>query len=527
MEKKLHSLKRTIALFMALVAVICFSGCIRYSLTATVDKDGTVDLVLLYAMQDDYSSDVDDTEDLEELLRETGYEFKIDEYDEDDYTGYTISILDIPLDDLERTVTDGLDMEGFRVDENDGVYTIRWDTTDLIGDAESSGVDAKMLNQYGGFMRFCITIPGNSISDNADEVHDTTYSWNLLGMSEPVLISFTLAGSYPFPYRTKVMVNKDKTADLEVLIAAVEEEDDALEERIGIFEDNDWEITEEEGKKVTAIFGEKYGLEIEEISEELLALGIGYEGFEVEFDEDEEIYSLNWDALAIAGNADTSEISSSAKKDYGPYMTFVLELPNSAEEENATEADGKILTWELLDMDEDIHAEFKVKKQGFPMWVIGVIIGGVIIVAGIVVMIIILSKRKKSPKDPVPAASAVPAPAPAFIPTPSSSSIPVGLPQQPASPIAAPQQQASPFAPPVQPTSPFAAPAQPAPAAPQAPSQSMLPQFGQPSGFQQTSGLPQIGFQQTMGLPVVGVPSSNEETQQNNDPQLPPPENQG
>ena len=110
-------------------------------------------------------------------------------------------------------------------------------------------------------------------------------------------------------------------------------------------------------------------------------------------------------------------------------MTFVLELPNSAEEENATEADGKILTWELLDMDEEIHAEFKVKKQGFPMWVIGVIIGGVIIVAGIVVMIIILSKRKKSPKAPVPsAAPVVPAPAPAFIPTPSSSSIPVGLP---------------------------------------------------------------------------------------------------
>lgn len=518
MEKKLHSLKRTIALFMALVAVICFSGCIRYSLTAKVDKDGTVDMVMLYAMQDDYATGMDDTEDLQEALKEVGYDFEIDEYDEDDYTGYTVSILDIPLDDLERTVTDGMGFEGFQVSEKDGVYTIRWDASDVTGEAETSGIDGKSLNQYGGFMRFSITIPGNSISDNADEVNDTTYSWDLLGMSEPAFISFTLAGSYPFPYRTKVMVNKDKTADLEVLIAAVEEEDDALEERIGIFEDNDWEITEEEGKKVTAIFGEKYGLEIEEIAEEFQALGIGYEGFEVEFDEDEEIYSLTWDALTIAGNADTSEISSSAKKDYGPYMTFVLELPNSAEDDNATEADGKILTWELLDMDEEIHAEFKVKKQGFPMWLIGVIIGGVIIVAGIVVMIIILSKRKKSPKAPVPsAAPVVPAPAPAFIPQPTSSAIPVGTPAQPVSPFAPPPQQ---------PASPFAAPQQPAPAAPQAPSQSMLPQFGQPSGFQQTSGLPQIGFQQTMGLPVVGVPSSNEETQQNSDPQLPP-ENQG
>ncbi|MCR5058177.1 MAG: hypothetical protein K6A81_06135 [Clostridiales bacterium] len=517
MEKKLHSLKRTIALFMALVAVICFSGCIRYSVTATVDKDGTVDLVWLYAMQDDYASDMDDMDSLREAVENVGYDFEIDEYDEDDYTGYTVSILDIPLDDLERTMTEGVEIEGFQVDEDDGVYTIRWDAGDVTGEAESSGVDGKSLNQYGGFMRFSITIPGNSISDNADEVNDTTYSWDLLGLSEPAFISFTLAGSYPFPYRTKVMVNKDKTADLEVLIAAVEEEDDALEERIGIFEDNDWEITEEEGKKVTAIFGEKYGLEIEEISEELLALGIGYEGFEVEFDEDEEIYSLNWDALAIAGNADTSEISSSAKKDYGPYMTFVLELPNSAEEENATEADGKILTWELLDMDEEIHAEFKVKKQGFPMWVIGVIIGGVIIVAGIVVMIIILSKRKKSPKDPVSAASAVPAPAPAFIPQPTSSAIPVGLPQQPTSPIAAPQQPASPFAP---------QPSQPAPAAPQAPQTNNFQQYGQQSGFPQTSGLPQAGFQQTMGLPVVEMPSSNEAAPQNNDPQLPP-ENQG
>lgn len=513
MEKKLRSLKRTIALLMALVALICFSGCIRYSMTAKVDKDGTVDFVMLYAFQKDYSEGIDDSKDsLRESFDDLGYECKIDDYDEDDYVGYTVSIVDIPLEDLEEVVCDGLEMEDFRVNEADGVYTIKWDATEVTSDADDSGLTSDMLKDYGGFMMFSITLPGDSISDNAHSVSGTTYSWDLLEMSEPVFISFKLTGAYPFPYTTRVTVNKDKTADIEVLIAAVDEEDDALEDRIAIFEDNDWEITEEEGKKVTAIFGEKHHLEIEEIGEELEALGIGYEGFTVDLDEDEGLYTIDWDAASVAKNADTSEINPSAKKDYGKYMTFILELPNSAEDENATEADGKTLTWELLKMDEELHAEFKVKKSGIAPWVIGVIIGGVIIIAGIVVMIIILSRRKKSPKEPAPVAAPVaPAPSPAFIPTPSSSATPIGSPAQPVSPFAAPSQPTSPFAPPSQSVSPYAAPSQ-------TPLQ---------SGFQQTAGLPQVGFQQTMGLPVVGMPSSNDGEKQNDESQLPPPENQG
>ena len=500
MEKKLHTLKRTFSVLLALVILICFTGCVRYSLTAKVDKDGTVDIVMLYAMQDDYATGTDDTDLIREELEDLGYEFKIDDYDEDDYQGFTVSILDVPLEELEEVMFDGLDIDGFKVSEKDGVYTIKWDASEVTSDVSDSGIDGSSLRQYGGFMKYSITIPGDSIADNALDVEGTTYSWDLLELSEPAFISFTLAGSYPFPYTTKVTINKDKTADLEVLIAAVEEEDDALEDRIAIFEDNDWEITEEEGKKVTGIFGEKNHLEIEEIGEELEALGIGYEGFTVDFDEDEGLYAIDWDATAVAEDADTSEISSFAKKDFGKYMTFVLELPNSAEDENATEADGKTLTWELLKMDEEVHAEFKIKKGGIAPWLIGVIIGGVIILAGIVVMIILLAKRKKSPKDPAPVAAPVaPTPAPAFIPTPTSSATPIGTPAQPASP----------FAPSSQPVSPYTAPQDPQ------------------SGFQQTSGLPQVGFSQTMGLPNVGMPSSNETAQPNTDSQLPPSGNQG
>lgn len=524
MEKKLHSLKRTFSVLLALVILVCFTGCMRYSLKAKVDRDGTVDVVFVYAIMEDYAEGImESREDLEEVLGDSDYEFRIEDYDEDGFVGFTIMIDDVDINELDDVMVYELGIDSFSLREKDGVYTIKWDTSAETSEASSSGIDASTLSDYDGYMKFSIELPGKAFEDNAQIVSGNTYEWNLMDMDEPIFISFALRGAFPFPYSTKVTINKDKTADLEVLIAAVEEEDDALEDRISIFEDNDWEITEEDGKKVTGIFGEKDGLEIEEIGEELEALGIGYDGFTVDFDEDEGLYSIDWDATLTAQNADTSEISAFAKKDFGKYMTFVLELPNSAEDENATEADGKILTWELLAMDEEVHAEFKIKKSGIAPWLIGVIIGGVIILAGIIVMIIILSKRKKSPKDPAPVAAPVvptpvsPAPAPSYIPTPSSSATPIGTPTQPISPFAAPSQ----------PASPFAAPAQPSPVVPQAPSQSMLPQFGQPNGFQQTNGLPQVNFRQTMGLPVVGMPSSNESTQPNNDNQLPPTEDQG
>ena len=171
---------------------------------------------------------------------------------------------------------------------------------------------------------------------------------------------------------------------------------------------------------------------------------MGFEKFTLK--KDGETYIIDWDVTSTQEKAEGNQLESGTIKMGGGYMQFELELPAGAKKHNAYKEDDGVYTWNMLDMKEPIHCEFTLKGgNGFPMWVIGVIAGGVVIAAGVVVAIIIMNKKKKNDPSPVDAAPAPVAPSnnafssapsnPAFAPAPKEEPAPftpsqsTGLPQ--------------------------------------------------------------------------------------------------
>lgn len=245
-------------------------------------------------------------------------------------------------------------------------------------------------------------------------------------------------------YKTTASVKKDGTCDISVLYATVDmsssiesddpnvtvttnsDNDEDKEVQMKKFKDLGWTVEDylddkNEDQKYIGYTLTKEGIALEELADELADLpDMGFEKFTLEKDGDN--YIIDWDVSSSQKKAEGNQLESGTLKMSGGYMQFELELPNDAKEHNAYKEDEGVYTWNILDMKEPIHCEFSLKGgNGFPMWLIGVIAGGVVIIAGVVVAIIIMSKRKKN--DPSPAAAA-PAPAApsnnAFSPAPSN-----------------------------------------------------------------------------------------------------------
>lgn len=156
----------------------------------------------------------------------------------------------------------------------------------------------------------------------------------------------------------------------------------------------------------------------------------------VSLSKDEEgVYFLAMNYDSETQQAESGGATSSALEKYDGYMRFVLEVPGKVVESNATKVSGKTLTWDLLTADEFVYAKFTLEGGGgfgIPMWVIGVLIGGIIIIGGVVVAIMIISNKKKaeafsySPSRPAYTPDPEPDPEPV---KPFTTSQSTGLPQ--------------------------------------------------------------------------------------------------
>ncbi len=366
------------AIILVCSILLCLTGCIRYEVKTRINADGTADFRMVYAIAD-VAGDANTTDSTQKKFVNAGWD--VEKYEETDgntkYTGFTASIKGIALEDIEKEMKK-VDMDGFKVEEeSDGVYTLRWDASSNTDDAKNQGVSADYLTQYGGYMRFILELPGKVIETNGrDSTDGKTIEWNLMDVSSPCYAKFNLKGGTAFPTETKITVNKNKTADIELSFEKMEDDDqrEALE-------DLGWDLG---GKsRVTAA---KDGVKLEDLQEELNDLEMGFEKLSFEFDESDKVYTLEWDAPQNKSD-------------------FVLELPNEAEDSNS-ESEGTTLEWSLDQMEEPISAEFKVKGGGgIPMFLlIAIIAGGVILIGIIILVIVLISKKKKGPKapDPVP-----------------------------------------------------------------------------------------------------------------------------
>lgn len=452
MEQKRISTVRKLSVFVLVFAIVfALAGCVRYEARSRVNADGTVDFSFVYAMSTDLGSDLSTgTKDAQKAFADAGWD--LEEYKEDKYSGFRAVKKHIPLEDLEKELNKTDSFNGFSLREvDDGEYVLEWDVSSLTSDASSQGLSKDYLSQYGGYMRFVLEVPGEVIETNGSASKDgSSIEWNFFEINDSIYAKFSLSGGVVLPSAATIAVNKDKTADVSLDFEDVEDM-----EQFDDLEEMGWDISGD--SDVTA---SQEGVDLEDLEDLLVTTELGFDDFT--FSEKDGVYTLEWDAS-------------------GKAMNLTVELPNEAEEENADSSDDNVLEWDLSEMEEPVSAQFKIKKAGFPILLVA-IIGGSILVVGIVILVIVLIVRKKKnkgdgPKNPSPV---VEVPAAPIQPSPIA-------PQSPAFP-----QQYAPQAP--------ATPQVNAPYVPQPPVN--------PTAYTSGSGLPNPGLPQIGSVPPQG-PDNN------------------
>ncbi|MBO4687211.1 MAG: hypothetical protein J5636_01730 [Clostridiales bacterium] len=274
-----------------------------------------------------------------------------------------------------------------------------------------------------------------------------------------MVVAIVLCFSGCIRYKVSAKVNKDGTADITFLYAQIDtsnmmessnevegfaEDEDNWGDEMDADEDDDdlrakfeaagWTVEdyadeEKEDKKYYGYTATKNGIKLDDLQAEFEKLGISSDDFS--FSEKDGVYTLDWDVSSNTEQLTEQGVESTMVKSYGGYMLFEMELPGKAKENNATNVEGKLYQWDMLKMKEPIHCKFNLKGDGFPMWIIGVIAGGVIIVAGVIVAIVLMNKKKKIDAEKpleVPVVAKDPSPAEKLAQTSFTTSQTDGLP---------------------------------------------------------------------------------------------------
>lgn len=205
-------MKKLRRLALLLVSILCLSlmsGCMRYSTTIDVKKNGTADLKMVVAVydasnlddSDESSSSKEDMEDSEDIkkLKDEGWDVEI--YDKDGYIGYTCTKKGIKLEDIAKKMQESestdadINVENFKVNKKGSNYTIDWEVYDDENTDEMAEYKDS-LSSYGGYINVVISLPYKPKDHNATSVSEDgkTLTWNLLEMdrTEPIHVEFSL-----------------------------------------------------------------------------------------------------------------------------------------------------------------------------------------------------------------------------------------------------------------------------------------------------------------------------------------------
>ncbi len=196
MEKKtkLQKWMKLSCVMMIFAMILSFTGCLRYKMGATVHKDGTVDIEVLYAALDSGSSVFDE----QKIKAAKGYEWIVEDYlDESSdgytYVGYTIRKNGIKLEELASELA-ALDLgfEGFSLTKDGEEYVLNWDASAQTSEATKGG-SVGSLDSFDGYIKFVLNVPGAIGTNNASSVKGKTLEWDLIEKSEP-FCKFKLTG---------------------------------------------------------------------------------------------------------------------------------------------------------------------------------------------------------------------------------------------------------------------------------------------------------------------------------------------
>ena len=465
------AIKQTAILLILAIAVFCFTGCVRLRSTVKIRGDGTSDITLLFAIKNSSYNDVaDNLEEIIDSLESEGWE--TDVYNEDDFTGYTSTLRNVKLSEIEDRINSSgqlseIGLTGFDISIEGSRYTMRWNTSELTS-INGMEIPAGLFDN-GGFIELVLDLPvkPDYYSQPTDISDDgKTLTWDL--MQQPDIdIGFTLVESQSF--RATFDVNDKGLTDISIVYACSEEEYEDLkytyEGLPGQLESDDWSVDDYEDD---GFIGCEFTIEdvplddVDDVLNDDIFEYIGFDTFEMKKKGGD--YVVDWDTEGVLD--DVLRGREFEDGEYEGFMEVIVNLPDKAKDNNATDEskNGRKLVWDLME-----DQEVKFTYSSINIILIAAIAGTVfmLLLAGLVVVLIIVLKKKKGKKaDKKPAPAAKPA-------KPAKPVAPIIMPPapgtvaKPAAPVA-PAASAAPVAPvtPVVPTAPVAPVATPAPAAP-------------------------------------------------------------
>ena len=187
-----------------LLAVLLFSGCMKYNYNVTVNSDGSVDFKLLSAVSKQVLSYSGDSNSMKEEdyddAKAAGFEVK--KYDDGEYEGFELSKHFNSIDDVsyEDDTTVDLSMKDGKVklfkvtkDDKKKTYKAKIDYSEAKGYSSQSDAykDNDAYKEYlkGMEMKFVITLPTKATSNNATTVSEDgkTLTWDFLSFDKDAI----------------------------------------------------------------------------------------------------------------------------------------------------------------------------------------------------------------------------------------------------------------------------------------------------------------------------------------------------
>lgn len=171
--------KRILCLALLLcVAVFALGGCVRMRTTLSFSPFGTIDTEIIILLDSYYASMATSMTEEIDKYKEKGY--TVEEFTEDDFTGYrmrkTENVLDPPTEERVKSAVEGTKIS----------LDILWDPTEEGSQAQMLTAAAPLISELKGCAEIVISLPTAPIAHNATSVSEDgkTLTWNLLEMGD-------------------------------------------------------------------------------------------------------------------------------------------------------------------------------------------------------------------------------------------------------------------------------------------------------------------------------------------------------
>ena len=186
-NRKSKFVKKFSALMLILSIVFALSGCLRYEIKTEVHTDGTADISFTYAVAD-VTGKADTSSWANMAEKFTNADWDVEDYSESakntKYAGFVATRKGVELDSIEDEMKK-VDAGNLKLTEDDGEYTLEWDISSGVDSAKSQGVTSDYLEQYEGYMKFVLELPGKVIKSNGEESKGGKHiEWNLFDLKD-------------------------------------------------------------------------------------------------------------------------------------------------------------------------------------------------------------------------------------------------------------------------------------------------------------------------------------------------------